>query len=126
MRSVNEWFGEYSKDHKYPLNRIIHGICVPAILWSVIATLWVIPVPASLGRPGFWCGMAMIGAFAFYWRMSRSRHRGCTPLVLHGSGQSFDRPGVAGRKADAAVEYPLLTAKRATVFSESFEWELVC
>ncbi len=71
MRSVNEWFGEYSKDHKNPLNRIIHGICVPAILWSVIATLWVIPVPASLGRPGFWCGMAMIGAFAFYWRMSR-------------------------------------------------------
>ena len=71
MRSANEWFNEYSKDHNNPLNRIIHWICVPAILWSVIAALWVIPVPASLGRPGFWCGMVMIGAFAFYWRMSR-------------------------------------------------------
>ncbi|MEO7936309.1 MAG: Mpo1-like protein [Dokdonella sp.] len=71
MRSVNEWFGEYGLDHKNPINRIIHWICVPAILWSAIAALWVIPVPASLGRAGFWCGMAMIGAFAFYWRMSK-------------------------------------------------------
>ena len=71
MRSVNEWFGEYSLDHKNSLNRIIHWICVPAILWSAIAALWVIPIPASVGRPGFWCGMAMIGAFGFYWRMSK-------------------------------------------------------
>ena len=71
MRSVNEWFGNYSKDHRNPVNRAIHWICVPAILWAVMAALWVIPVPASIGRPGFWCGLAMIGAFAFYWKMSR-------------------------------------------------------
>ncbi|MEO7013697.1 MAG: Mpo1-like protein, partial [Dokdonella sp.] len=44
---------------------------VPAILWAVMAALWAIPVPASIGRPGFWCGMALIAAFAFYWRLSR-------------------------------------------------------
>lgn len=71
MRSVNEWFGNYSKDHRNPVNRTIHWICVPAILWSVLAALWVIPVPAAIGRPGFWCGMAMVAAFAFYWKMSR-------------------------------------------------------
>lgn len=71
MRSVNEWFGNYSKDHRNPTNRLIHWICVPAILWSVLAALWVIPVPPSIGRPGFWCGMAMIAAFAFYWKMSK-------------------------------------------------------
>jgi len=71
MRTVNEWFGNYSKDHRHPTNRIIHWICVPAILWSAIAALWVIPVPSAIGRPGFWCGMAMVAAFAFYWKMSK-------------------------------------------------------
>lgn len=71
MRSLYDWLDSYSQDHRDPLNRIIHWICVPAILWAVMAALWVIPVPASIGRPGFWCGMAMIAAFAFYWRLSR-------------------------------------------------------
>lgn len=72
MRSVHEWFGNYSQDHRHPTNRLIHWICVPLILWAVIAALWAIPVPASVGRPGFWAAMAMVGAFAFYWRMSRA------------------------------------------------------
>ncbi|MEO7431414.1 MAG: Mpo1-like protein [Dokdonella sp.] len=71
MRSVNEWFGHYSADHQNDTNRLIHWICVPAILWAAVAGFWLIPVPATIGRPGFWCGMAMVGAFAFYWRMSR-------------------------------------------------------
>ncbi|MGB0135353.1 DUF962 domain-containing protein [Dokdonella sp.] len=71
MRTVNEWFGNYSKDHCNPVNRAIHWVCVPAILWAVMAALWAIPVPDAIGRPGFWCGLAIVGAFAFYWRMSR-------------------------------------------------------
>jgi len=70
-RNVNEWFGSYSQDHKHPTNRLIHWICVPLILWAVLAALWVIPVPALLGRPGFWAGVAMIFATAFYFRLSR-------------------------------------------------------
>lgn len=70
-RNVNEWFGNYSQDHKHPTNRLIHWICVPAILWAVLALLWVIPVPAMLGRPGFWAGVAMVFSIAFYFRLSR-------------------------------------------------------
>jgi uncharacterized membrane protein YGL010W len=71
MRSVNEWFGNYSADHQHPTNRLIHWICVPAILWAAIAGLWLVPVPSSVGRAGFWCGLAMVGALGFYWRLSR-------------------------------------------------------
>lgn len=71
MRSVHDWFDSYGKAHQSLINRLLHWICVPALLWSVIAALWVIPIPPSLGRPGFWSGMAMVGAFAFYWRLSR-------------------------------------------------------
>jgi len=71
MRSVNDWFGSYSSDHQNATNRLIHWICVPAILWAVIAALWLIPVPASIGKPGLWCALVMVGALTFYWRLSR-------------------------------------------------------
>lgn len=80
MRTLDDWFAGYSQDHRNPHNQVIHWICVPAILWAVMAALWIIPVPASIGRPGFWCGMAMIGAFAFYWR--RSKPIGLAMLVV--------------------------------------------
>ena len=63
--------GAYAADHRNATNRLIHWICVPAILWAVIAALWVIPVSPSLGRAGLWCVLVMVAALAFYWRLSR-------------------------------------------------------
>jgi uncharacterized membrane protein YGL010W len=71
MRSINDWFASYSKDHQNPTNQLIHWICVPAILWSAIAALWALPVPSSLGQPGLWCALVMVGVLTFYWRLSR-------------------------------------------------------
>ena len=70
-REVDRWLGNYSEDHRNPTNVLIHWICVPLILWTVIALLWIAPVPAVLGRPGFWAGMAMVVTLAFYLRLSR-------------------------------------------------------
>lgn len=71
MRSVNDWFDSYSADHRNPTNVLVHWVCVPAILWAAIALLWLIPVPPAIGRTGFWCGLVMVGALSFYWRLSR-------------------------------------------------------
>jgi uncharacterized membrane protein YGL010W len=71
MRSAEEWFNSYSQDHQNPINRSIHWVCVPAILWSVIAALWTIPVPLAVGAPGLWSWLAMTAALIFYIRMSR-------------------------------------------------------
>jgi uncharacterized membrane protein YGL010W len=71
MRTIHDWFDSYSADHRHPVNRLIHWICVPAILWSAIAALWLLPVPASLGRLGLWCALIMVGVLTFYWRLSR-------------------------------------------------------
>lgn len=70
-REVDRWLGNYSEDHRNPTNILVHWICVPLILWTVIAFLWVVPVPAVLGRAGFWAGLAMIVALIFYLRLSR-------------------------------------------------------
>lgn len=70
-REVDRWLGNYAEDHRNATNVLIHWICVPLILWTGIALLWVVPVPALLGRAGLWAGVAMFFALAFYLRLSR-------------------------------------------------------
>ncbi len=70
-RSIDRYFAHYGADHRDPTNKAIHWICVPAILWSVIAALWTIPVPSAIGRPGLWAALAMFAAFLWYYRQSR-------------------------------------------------------
>jgi uncharacterized membrane protein YGL010W len=70
-RPVDRMLGSYADDHRHPTNQQIHWICVPLIVWSVIAFLWLIPVAPQIGRPGLWAGLAMAAAVAYYFRMSR-------------------------------------------------------
>ncbi|NVK22456.1 MAG: DUF962 domain-containing protein [Kangiellaceae bacterium] len=48
MRSGHQWIAEYSESHRNPTNKLIHWICVPTIMWTVLALLWVIPMPQAL------------------------------------------------------------------------------
>ena len=70
-RPIDRWFASYSGDHRNATNQWIHVLCVPAILWSVIALLWCIPSPGTWFRAGFWAGIAMFAAWMFYNRASR-------------------------------------------------------
>ncbi len=72
MRRVDELLDNYSMDHQNPTNQLIHVFCVPAIVWSVTALLWCIPVPAKLLNPGFWGAILMFAAWVYYWRLSKS------------------------------------------------------
>src|SRR4030095_6662900 len=71
MRPVDAYLDQYSADHRNSTNQWIHLLCVPAIVWSVTAMFWTIPVPALLFRPGAIAAFAMVAALAWYWRMSR-------------------------------------------------------
>jgi uncharacterized membrane protein YGL010W len=70
-RPVDRFLGNYAEDHRNPRNQVIHWICVPLIVWTVVAALWVVPVPSTLLRPGAWAALAGIAAVAFYLRLSR-------------------------------------------------------
>lgn len=70
-RDVDRYLGNYSEDHRNAFNIKVHHVCVPLIVWSVVAALWVVPVPAGIGRPGLWAALALVGAFGFYLRLSR-------------------------------------------------------
>ena len=71
QRPIDRWFAHYAADHRNATNQKIHVICVPAILWSVIALLWCIPSPGTWFRAGFWAGLAMLATVLFYYRASR-------------------------------------------------------
>lgn len=70
-RPIDRWFASYSGDHRNDTNQWIHVFAVPAILWSVIALLWCIPVFGTTFRPGLWAALAMFAAWMFYYRASR-------------------------------------------------------
>ncbi|WP_173911321.1 DUF962 domain-containing protein [Acinetobacter sp. Marseille-Q1618] len=39
MKSITEWFDEYSESHQNKTNKMIHWVCVPTILFSIIGIL---------------------------------------------------------------------------------------
>jgi len=40
MRRVDRLFESYGRYHQNPVNKAIHWICVPLIVWSVLGMLW--------------------------------------------------------------------------------------
>lgn len=79
QRSMREWLDSYNQDHQHPINRVLHWICVPLIVWSALALLWTAPVPPSLLRPGAWAVFSIVLAFAWYWKRS---HRLAAALLI--------------------------------------------
>ena len=43
MKPIQKWLDEYGESHQNPLNKKIHWVCVPAIMFSIIGLLWSIP-----------------------------------------------------------------------------------
>lgn len=39
MKTVSEWFDEYSESHQNKTNKLIHWVCVPTIYFSIIGIL---------------------------------------------------------------------------------------
>ena len=71
QRPVDRWFASYSGDHVNETNQLIHVFAVPAILWTVVALLWCIPVFGTWIKSGAWAALAMFGAWMYYYKLSR-------------------------------------------------------
>jgi uncharacterized membrane protein YGL010W len=40
MGKADALFERYGRHHRHPLNKALHWICVPLIVWSVLGLLW--------------------------------------------------------------------------------------
>ncbi|MEO7068475.1 MAG: Mpo1-like protein [Rhodanobacter sp.] len=110
MRTMQNWLNSYSADHKNPINQVFHWLCVPPIVWAVIALLWIIPVPTSIMRPGAWAVLVMVLAFTWYWKHS---HRLAAALLVAFAVLGvvtywlFDALGAAGLRNLAIIVFVL-------------------
>ena len=43
MKPIQEWLDEYGESHQNSINKKIHWVCVPAIMFSIIGLFWSIP-----------------------------------------------------------------------------------
>ena len=69
MRTMQSWLDSYSSDHQNPTNARLHWLCVPPIVWSVIALLWAASgtpagrfAAAAAGLAAAACLLSLLGA----------------------------------------------------------------
>ena len=73
MKKLDKLLDEYGESHQHPVNKLIHWVCVPLIMWSLLGLLWSLPVPAvlfTLPLPLNWAILMAIVSMAYYLRVS--------------------------------------------------------
>jgi uncharacterized membrane protein YGL010W len=73
MRTAQSWFDEYSESHRNLSNEILHWICVPAILVSVLGLMACLPVPAGwreISPYMHWGSVLALAGIAYYFLVS--------------------------------------------------------
>jgi uncharacterized membrane protein YGL010W len=79
MKTIDQWLGEYGESHKNPTNKLIHWICVPSIVFSILLMLLAIPVPSFFNQFSLdWSKIIIILAIAYYMFLSTSLALGMT------------------------------------------------
>ncbi len=72
MNYVNQYLEEYSQSHQHPSNKLIHWICVPVIVFSLLGMLWVAPFPRIQHSYLIlnWCSLLIIFSSVYYFCLS--------------------------------------------------------
>jgi uncharacterized membrane protein YGL010W len=79
MRSIQDWLDEYAVSHQNSTNKVIHWICVPLIVWSIILLFMSIPEPLFLKNLNLnWAWVASGMALFWYFLLSPALAIGMT------------------------------------------------
>ncbi|WP_338767177.1 Mpo1-like protein [Massilia sp. METH4] len=73
-RPVDVLLARYAESHRDPTNELIHFVCVPVIMLSLLGMLWA-------GHPLVAAGVAA-AALAYYWKLSRPFAAGMLVMAL--------------------------------------------
>ena len=67
MRTARNWLDEYGTSHRNPLNRKLHYLCIPAIVFSLLCALKAVPAGNAWINPA---SVVMAAALAYYFALS--------------------------------------------------------
>jgi uncharacterized membrane protein YGL010W len=62
-RSIDLLLARYAESHRHPTNELIHIVCVPVIVFTLLGILWALHPLVAL--------LAVAAAMAYYWKLSR-------------------------------------------------------
>lgn len=79
MKSIHTWLAEYNESHRHPVNKRLHWLCVPPIVFTVFGGLRAIPVGDALLNPAT---VAALLALVYYLLLSWRLTLGIAPLLL--------------------------------------------
>ncbi|GAB4433316.1 MAG: DUF962 domain-containing protein [Turneriella sp.] len=89
MKTIDQWLDEYGESHRNKTNKLIHWICVPTIMFTVIGFFVAIPrgnlfhwMPQELGFLANWGGILVLSAALFYVRLSLAMCLGMVAIAL--------------------------------------------
>ena len=73
MRTITDWLNEYGESHKNETNKLIHWICVPAIVFSILGLLYAVKLPFFVGSFQLNVGLIVsLIALLYYFSLSPS------------------------------------------------------
>ena len=67
MKTARNWLDEYATSHRNPVNRKLHYMCIPAIVFSLLCVLKSIPVGNAWINPA---SVVTVAALAYYFALS--------------------------------------------------------
>lgn len=89
MKSVEQWLAEYGESHQNPRNKLLHWVCVPIIVVSLVGMLASLPVPAAFREISpvlNWGTLLLAFGVIYYLLMSWSLALGMAFFVVLGVG----------------------------------------
>ncbi len=69
-RQIDQLLEKYGESHQNPTNKLIHWLCIPAIMFSLFGLLYAIPFPVERGLFANWAAVLLAGALIYYLRLS--------------------------------------------------------
>ena len=72
MRGIESWLSEYNESHGHVINKLVHWICVPAIIFSLLGLLWSLkmPVPLNIVLPDNLAITVVLLSLVYYFMLS--------------------------------------------------------
>lgn len=72
-RTIDALLAQYSESHRNPVNELIHFVCVPVIVFTLLGLLWAIHPLVALATS--------LGALVYYYQLSRSFAAGMLVMI---------------------------------------------
>ena len=69
-KTIDLLLDKYGESHQNGINKFIHWICVPSIMFSLFGLLFAIPFPVERTMFTNWAAVALAASLVYYFRLS--------------------------------------------------------